>query len=303
MKCVVFGGGGFIGSAVVDQLLSDGHFVRVFERPGVAQFRVFSPMEQVEWFSGDFLNAQQVNEAIKDMDVVLHLISFTLPKSSIEDPIYDVQTNVVASLQLLQAMQKRGTKKIVFISSGGTVYGTPQYLPIDENHPTTPLVPYGITKLSIEKYLLLYQQLYGIKAVILRVANPYGARQKTETAQGAVAAFLGKVRQGKLVEIWGDGSIERDYLHIDDVAEAFSKAVTYEGEHSVFNIGSGCGTSLNMLVDAMTSVFGRPIERHYIAGRSFDVPKSILAVNLAQQELAWTPRISLDEGLKRTISS
>ena len=118
-----------------------------------------------------------------------------------------------------------------------------------------------------------------------------------------MAAFLGRVRQGKLVEIWGDGSIERDYLHIDDVAEAFSKAVTYEGEHSVFNIGSGCGTSLNMLVDAMTSVFGRPIERHYIAGRSFDVPKSILAVNLAQQELAWTPRISLDEGLKRTISS
>ena len=303
MKCIVFGGGGFIGSAVVDQLLSEGHFVRVFERPGGNRYRVFLPSENVEWVYGDFCDRRDVVAAISGMDVVFHLISCTLPKSSVEDPIYDVQTNVVASIQLLQAMQNSNAKKIIFISSGGTVYGKPQYLPIDEKHPTNPLVPYGIAKLSIEKYLLLYQELYGIKTVILRVANPYGVRQKVETAQGAVAVFFGCARQGTPVEIWGDGSIERDYLHIDDVAQAFSKAVRYEGPQSVFNIGSGRGTSLNRLVDELTAVFGRPIAKKHLQGRPYDVPKSILDISLAQQELLWTPQISLQEGLLRTLST
>src|SRR5665811_538277 len=145
MKCVIFGGGGFIGSAIADRLLRDGHAVRIFERPRVEPFRIFKANEKVEWITGDFLSTHDVGEAIEGADVVLHLVSTTLPKSSNDDLIYDVQSNVVGSLQMLNAMVARNVRKIVFISSGGTVYGIPKYLPIDEEHPTDPLVSYGIT--------------------------------------------------------------------------------------------------------------------------------------------------------------
>lgn len=190
MKVVIFGGGGFIGSHVVDQLLENGHELRVFERPRVDPYRSFSTDEQIEWITGDMLSVHDVSEAISGMDAVLHLVSFTLPKNSNDDIIYDIQTNLVSTIQLLNAILAHRVKKIVFISSGGTVYGAPQYFPIDEMHPTNPLVSYGITKLTIEKYLLLFQHLYGIKSVNLRVSNAYGPRQRLGTSQGAAMVFL-----------------------------------------------------------------------------------------------------------------
>ena len=138
MKCVVFGGGGFIGSAIADRLLREGHELRIFERPRVTPYRLFDKHERVEWLTGDMLSAHDVRNAIEGMDVVLHLVSFTLPKSSNDDLIYDVQTNLVATIQLLNAMVAQNINKIIFISSGGTVYGLPKYLPIDERHPTDP---------------------------------------------------------------------------------------------------------------------------------------------------------------------
>src|SRR6185295_11579396 len=206
MKIAIFGGGGFIGSAITDRLLRDKHAIRIFERPRVEPYRRFSGDEDVEWVAGDFMSIHDVSRTIDRVDVVLHLISTTLPRSSNDDMVYDVESNLVATLQLLGAMVAKRVHKIVFISSGGTVYGNPTYLPIDENHPTEPRVSYGVTKLAIEKYLLLHQNLYGIKANILRVANPFGQRQRVETAQGAVAAFLSKAMRGQPVEIWGDGT-------------------------------------------------------------------------------------------------
>jgi UDP-glucose 4-epimerase len=241
-----------------------------------------------------------VTSAIDGIDVVLHLVSTTLPKSSNDDPIFDVQSNLVATLQLLNAMVAKKVRKIVFISSGGTVYGNPAYLPIDENHPTEPKVSYGITKLAIEKYLLMYQQLHGIKANILRVANPFGERQRVETAQGAVGVFLSRAIQNLPLEIWGDGSVTRDYIYVSDVAEAFARAVEYEGSKSIFNISSGVGTSLNDLIRLIEHVLGREVVCNYRQGRSFDVPISVLANSLAQQELGWLPRVPLKEGVVKT---
>ncbi|WP_122563806.1 NAD-dependent epimerase/dehydratase family protein [Pseudomonas viridiflava] len=300
MKYVVFGGGGFIGSTIVDKLLAAGHFVRVFERPRVEPFRSFLPSEHVEWTTGDLASVHDVEDALDGMDVVLHLVSTTLPKSSNDDPIYDVQSNMVSSLQMLNAMLVKGVKRIVFISSGGTVYGLPQYLPVDENHPTEPVVSYGITKLAIEKYLKLYSDLYGIKQVVLRVSNPYGERQRLETAQGAVAAFLHKALSDKPIEVWGDGTVTRDYVYIGDVADAFLKAAEYEGTKSVFNISSGHGLNLNDLIDKVETVVGRKVERIYKPGRPFDVPVSILCNALAESELGWVPKVSMAEGLART---
>lgn len=300
MKITIFGGGGFIGSTIADRLLKDGHVLRIFERPRVEPYREFQDGENVEWVTGDLLSTHDVSSAIEGTDVVLHLVSTTLPKSSNDDPIYDVQSNLVATLQMLNAMVAQDVRKIVFISSGGTVYGAPNYLPVDEHHPTDPQVSYGITKLAIEKYLLMYERLHGIKANILRVTNPFGERQRIETAQGAIGVFLHRALMNKPIEIWGDGSVTRDYIYIEDVAEAFCKAVIYSGQKSVFNISSGSGTSLNELVSLLEDVLGKSIKRSYLPGREFDVPISVLSNELAKTELDWAPQITLKSGLART---
>jgi UDP-glucose 4-epimerase len=302
MKITIFGGGGFIGSTIADRLLKDNHELRIFERPRVEPYRQFSVGEKVEWLTGDLMSVHDVSNAIDGVEVVMHLVSTTLPKNSNDDPIYDVQSNLVATLQLLNAMVTKQVRKIVFISSGGTVYGNPAYLPIDENHPTEPRVSYGITKLAIEKYLLMFQELHGIKVNILRVANPFGERQRVETAQGAVGVFLSKAIQNQPIEIWGDGSVTRDYLYISDVAEAFAHAVDYEGVKSVFNISSGVGTSLNEMIVLLEKVLGREVVRHYQPGRPFDVPASVLDNSLARHELGWEPRVKLDEGIVKTAA-
>lgn len=299
MKYIIFGGGGFIGSAVADHMLKDGHELKIFERPRIEPYRRFTASERVEWITGDFLNAHDVSNAIDGTDVVLHLVSTTLPKNSNDDPIYDVQSNLVGTLKMLNAMVAHNVRKIVFISSGGTVYGIPKYLPIDEGHPTDPLVSYGITKLAIEKYLNLYERMHGIKAITLRVANPYGERQRIETAQGAVGVFLHKALSGNAIEIWGDGSVTRDYIHISDVAQAFVQAVKYSGTKSVFNISSGSGTSLNELIVMLEKELGQSIERRNLPGRPFDVPVSVLSNDLAREELKWAPTTSMREGIAR----
>lgn len=300
MKIVIFGGGGFIGSTIADRLLKDGHELRIFERPRVAPYRKFIESEQVEWITGDLSSNHDVSDVVSGMDVVLHLVSTTLPKSSNDDPIYDVQSNVVATLQMLNAMVTHKVGKIVFISSGGTVYGNPTYLPIDENHPTDPLVSYGITKLSIEKYLQMYSHLYGIKAITLRVANPYGERQRFETAQGAVGVFLHRALNGLPIEVWGDGSVKRDYIHVSDVAEAFVKTVEYKGVKHCFNVSSGTGISLNDLIGILERVLDKHIAVNFEPGRPFDVPVSVLSNDLAKEELKWEPKVPMFDGITRT---
>lgn len=300
MNILIFGGGGFIGSAIADRLLQDGHSLRIFERPGVQPFRKFKGYEIVKWINGDFSCADTINSVVEGVDAVLHLVSTTLPKSSNTNPIYDVQSNVVASLHILDAMVAHDVKKIVFISSGGTVYGNPKYLPIDEAHPTDPVVSYGITKLAIEKYLQMYSALYGIRTVILRVANPYGERQRSETAQGAVGVFLANAIKGVPIQLWGDGSVTRDYIHVSDVADSFVASLSYNGSHSVFNIGSGKGTSLTDLIGEIENALGRSVEVNYFEKRNFDVPVNYLNIELAQAELNWRPAVSLSKGLAAT---
>jgi UDP-glucose 4-epimerase len=300
MRVTVLGGGGFIGSTIIDRLLLDGHQIRVFERPRINSYRAFTASEQVEWLNGDFMSQHDIREAVRGADAVMHLVSTTLPKSSNDDPIFDVQSNLVASIQLLKIMVEEQVSRIVFISSGGTVYGRPQYLPMDERHPTEPQVSYGITKLAIEKYISMFHSLHGLKPVILRVANPFGERQRVETAQGAVAVFLDRAMRGQTIEVWGDGSVERDYIHVSDVAEAFACALMYEGQESVFNVATGKGTSLREILRIVQLVTGVAVKVEYKPGRPFDVPTSILDISRAELQLGWRPAIELHEGIART---
>lgn len=302
MKIIIFGGGGFVGSAIVDRLLIEGHDLRIFERPRVEAYRTFLPTEKIEWMTGDMLSSHDINMALEDRELVIHLVSTTLPKSSNEDPIYDVQSNLVGTLQILNSMVTMNIKKIIFISSGGTVYGTPKYLPIDEKHSCNPQVSYGITKLAIENYLLLYERLHGIKPIIFRVANPFGKRQRVETAQGAIGVFIYRAINSQPIDIWGDGSSTRDYIYIDDVAEIFALAVNYSGAKSIFNVSSGIGTSLNELLDIIQDVFGHSIERKYLPKRDFDISTSVLSNESALNELGWKPHTSLRKGIEMTIN-
>jgi UDP-glucose 4-epimerase len=300
MKCLVLGGGGFIGSHVVDALLERGHRVRVFERPRVPQYRPCDG-ETLEWLEGDFQNSAVVSEAVRGVDAIVHLVSTTLPKTSNDDPEFDVQSNVIGTLRLLRLAVESGVRKVVFISSGGTVYGVPVAIPIPETHPTEPRVSYAIGKLAVEKFLAVFQQQHGLDYAVLRVANPYGPRQRVDIAQGAVAVFLDAALSQRSVDIWGDGSVVRDYVHITDVARAFVLALEYGGTERIFNIGSGQGHSLTDLLNVIERAVGHPVARRFLPARGIDVPSNVLDIARARCELGWAPQIGLDEGVARTV--
>ena len=300
MKCLILGGGGFLGSHLCQSLLAQGYSVRIFDRPNLARFRILQHQEAVEWIEGDFINREHVAKAVNGCDIIFHLISTTLPRSSNENPTYDVETNVIGTLHLLEAAQKTKTKKIIFASSGGTVYGIPQEVPIKESHPTDPICSYGIGKLAVENYLNLFHLLSGMEYCVLRLANPFGERQRIIAAQGAVAVFLDKALRHETIEIWGDGSVIRDYFHVSDAVSALTKALTYKGNSRVFNIGSGVGQSLNEILDAIENLLATPVRRCYLTARTFDVPVSILDISKAAELLNWRPVIPFAEGLSMT---
>jgi UDP-glucose 4-epimerase len=300
MKCLILGGGGFLGSHLSEALLAQGFAVRIFDRPNLLRFKSFQPREAVEWFEGDFANGEHVAQAVCGCDVVYHLVSTTLPRSSNENPAYDIETNVVATLHLLEIARKNKVRKIIFISSGGTVYGIPQEIPIKETHPTEPICSYGIGKLAIEKYLNLYHLLHGMEYCVLRLANPFGERQRIAAEQGAIAVFLDKALRNEEIEVWGDGLVVRDYFHVSDAVSAMIAALTYEGACGVFNIGSGVGQSLNDIVDAIEALLGKSVRRTYSSARAFDVPVSVLDISKARALLYWEPQLSFAEGLART---
>jgi UDP-glucose 4-epimerase len=297
----VLGGGGFLGSHACDALLAAGHPVRVFEKLYVSKQNIQHALGDVEWVEGDFTNESRLKEIVQGMDCIVHAIGTTLPKDSNENPVYDISSNVISTLHLLDAAREAGVKKIIFFSSGGTVYGVPRKIPITEDHPTDPISSYGIQKLAIEKYLRLYHHLYGLDYGIMRISNPYGERQRPVASQGAVAVFLHKAVNKEPIEIWGDGSVTRDYLHVSDVASVIPLLLRYEGQQRLFNIGSGRGRSLLELIGSIEKVIGNSLEVRFAPARPFDVPVNILDNSLARRELSWTPKIELEEGIRRTL--
>ena len=176
-------------------------------------------------------------------------------------------------------------------------------MPIAEIHPTHPICSYGIHKLAVEQYLHLYYTLHGLEYCILRLANPYGGRQRTDASQGAVAVFLDKALKHEEITVWGDGSVIRDYVYVTDVARAFCMACARAEPTGTFNIGSGEGQSIEQLIDAIGRLLGRRLARRYVQARAFDVPANVLDTALAARVLGWSPRFTFDEGLRRTLDT
>ena len=301
MKIAILGGGGFLGTHLSAELLARGHTVRVFDRPPLARLRRLPHYSEVEWIEGDFVNPNDVAGAIAGCEAVFHLVSTTVPQPSNLNPAYDVETNLVGSLRLLELATQAQLKKLVFVSSGGTVYGVPQHIPVAETHPTEPTCSYGIAKLAIEKYLHLWRLLHGLEYCVLRVANAYGEWQRPVGSQGAVAAFVERALKRQTIEIWGDGSVVRDYVYAGDIARALAIALDCRTEDRVFNIGSGIGRSLNDIIGAIESAIGSPVARNYTAARRFDVPVNVLDISRARAQLGWVPEITFVEGVRRTL--
>lgn len=300
MKCVVIGGGGFIGSHLCEALLAGDHEVKVFDRPE-ARFLVEVEHAGASIYTGNFLNQTDIQNVLTDSEVVYHLVSATVPQTSNDSPILDVEANILGTLRLLDASRDARIKKIVFASSGGTVYGIPKEIPIKESHPTDPTSSYGITKLVIEKYLYLYSTLHGLNYCILRIANAYGERQPVTGTQGVIGAFLDKTLHNSEITVWGDGSIMRDYTYIGDIVSALIKAGTYNGEPRIFNIGAGKGHSLNDLINIIEQVIRHPLIKNYMPGRVFDIPINVLDISRAKAHLNWQPTVGLLKGISRTF--
>jgi UDP-glucose 4-epimerase len=304
MNVLVLGGFGFIGTHVVGLLLARGHRVRVLEWPGRRPHDVVLPgWTDVELVEGDFQDAEALNTALRGVEVVIHLVWTVLPEQSNEDPIYDIESNVVGTMRMLSLARRHRVRKVVFSSSGGIVYGRAQSIPIAEEHRTEPLCSYGITKLAVEKYLELSQQRGDLDYTVLRCSNPYGEGQDGNRPQGAVGVFLSRLKEGKPISIWGDGLVIRDYVYVKDLAEAFVLATEMDTQSRMFNVGSGTGTSLNELIKIMVDVTGVAPEVRYGSGRALDVPVNVLDVSRAGRELGWTARTGLADGVRKTWAS
>jgi UDP-glucose 4-epimerase len=296
-RILVLGGCGFIGSHVVDRFLAEGHAVRVLSR-GPEIFR--PPLGGVDYRFGELGNQTFLEDCLRGIEIVIHLVSTTTPKDSNEDMAFDIESNLVQTVRALRSCVNAGVQKVVFISSGGAIYGNPNRCPVSENSPTSPLCSYGVVKLAIEKYLELFQNLDGLKSVALRVANPFGPRQNPLGQQGFVAATLDRIRRGLPISVWGDGSVVRDFFYVGDLAEAIYLAALRETPSRVVNIGSGVGMSLREILEAVKQEIGVEFEVRYEPGRAFDVREIYLDIARAKVELGWEPQTKLGDALRQT---
>jgi UDP-glucose 4-epimerase len=297
--CLVIGGNGFIGSHVVDALLAAGHRVTTLDR---AENRFRAPHPGAAHVFADWSDAGTLEASLTGADLVVHLISATLPAQSNAVPEFDLRENLLRTLTLLNLCVAKGVRRVIFASSGGTIYGAPRRLPIPETHPTNPLNSHGIVKLAIEKYLALYERLHGLEYVSLRMANPYGEWQDPDGRQGIVAVAMGRVARRLPIEIFGEGSMVRDYVYVGDVAQAFALAARTTGARRIYNVGSGHALGLKDLLSKIFEVAGCSVAIRYGPPRPSDAPANVLDISLIHSELGWAPSVSLDEGLQRTWS-
>jgi UDP-glucose 4-epimerase len=299
--CLILGGAGFIGSHLADSLLAKGYGVVIFDKINSYKGNINHLLKDIKFIEGDFNNDIDIKNALNKVDFVYHLVSTTLPQSSNLNPSYDVESNVLGSIKLFEECVNHSIKKVVFLSSGGTVYGIPKETPIKETHPCNPLCSYGITKITIEKYLNLFNYLYGLDYSVIRLSNPYGERQNPNVPQGVISVFLKKVLNSEAIEIWGDGSVIRDYIYISDVSSALVNVIQKPSNEKTFNVSNTIGYSLKQIINCIETVTKKEAKINYTnLNRKFDVAINLLDNSLFKKEYNWLPVTSIETGMENT---
>ncbi|HEY8372973.1 MAG TPA: NAD-dependent epimerase/dehydratase family protein [Pseudonocardiaceae bacterium] len=305
MRALVTGGAGFIGSNLVDRLLRDGHEVVVVDdlrrgrRENLAQALESGRcrLREIDITRPELVDVMAETQP----EVVFHLAAQIDVRISVADPLLDAQQNVLGTVNVAEAARRAGVRKVVFASSGGSIYGTPEHLPIAETVPVNPKSPYAASKVSGEVYLNTYRQLYGLDCTHLALANVYGPRQDPHGEAGVVAIFANAMLNGLPTKVFGDGGNTRDYVYVDDVVAAFVAAAGEAGGGRRYNIGTGVQTSDRELHTLVAAAAGAPDDPEYAPARLGDLRASALDASAAKRDLGWVPEVDIAEGVRRTV--
>ena len=303
MKALVTGGAGFIGSTLVDRLLAEGHSVDVVD--DLSSGRMSNLADARSEHDGRFrfhqidVRSNDVVELItrRQPEVVYHLAAQADVRVSVARPVFDADVNVLGSLQVIEGARAAGARKVVFASSGGTIYGDPPAtaLPVDETHPQQPVSPYGVAKKVVGDYLYAFRELHGLEYTALALANVYGPRQDPHGEAGVVAIFTGRLLAGETCTVFGDGSQTRDFVYVDDVVDAFARAAT-RGDGDLLNIGTGVETSVNRLYSLIAKAAGADRDPVQAPARTGELHRSCLDPTLAGRQLGWKPWTTMAQG-------
>ncbi|MFC2085852.1 NAD-dependent epimerase/dehydratase family protein [Bacteroidota bacterium] len=299
MKILVTGGAGFIGSHVSDALLKKGHEVHIIDdlsggkSENIPTEAIFHQLDIRSDGAAELCSAEH-------FEVIVHLAAQMDVRRSVADPAFDASINIIGFLSLMEAARSAGLKKVIFSSTGGAIYGEPEYLPQDEDHPVRPMSPYGITKLATEKYLHYYHLAYGIQYVALRYGNVYGPRQNPHGEAGVIAIFAERMLKGQPVFVNGSGKQTRDYVYVADVVRANLAAISHDGS-GTFNIGTGVETDVNHLFREIKRLVGSPMPETHAEAKTGEQMRSVLGCELAHGVLGWKPAVSIDDGLGYTV--
>jgi UDP-glucose 4-epimerase len=296
MKAAVTGGAGFIGSNIVRLLVDEGHEVTVLDDLCSGYRCNLEPFPGVRIIEGDVRDPEAVTRAVEGVEAIFHLAASVGNKRSIDMPIEDSEINVIGTLRLLEAARRYGVRKIVFSSSAG-IFGELKTLPIREDHPVEPDSPYGASKLAAEKLCLAYSKLYEIDAICLRYFNVYGLNQRYDAYGNVIPIFAYRMLHKEPLTIFGDGEQTRDFVSVQDVAQANYKAALSSGVSGAFNIASGTRITINHLVDLMREASGLEARVEYGPPRKGDVRDSLADISAAKEAFGYEPSVTLEEGL------
>ncbi|MBT6774425.1 NAD-dependent epimerase/dehydratase family protein [Candidatus Woesearchaeota archaeon] len=299
MKVLVTGGAGFIGSHVVDKLIEQEHQVIVVDN--LSTGKEINLQNNIKLINIDVSSSELSNVFEEHQpEIVIHLAAQINVNKSIQNPKLDAETNILGTINILEHCRKHKIKKIIYAASAAQ-FGNPQYLPIDENHPFQPLSPYGLSKSVVESYLKLYSRLYNLNHTILRYANVYGPRQNSDAEGGVIAIFSQQSLNNQQLSIFGDGKQTRDFIYVEDVAEA-TVLMLNKGNNQIYNLGSGKEISLNNLINLFKDILQKDISLNYVEARKGDIKKNYYSIEKIKNECSFLPKINLKEGLTKTIN-
>lgn len=301
-RVLILGADGFLGSSLAEALLKKSEFrVRAFDlfNNGVTRY-LDQIKDDLELYSGNFLNRSDLKSALKNVDYVFHFISLTTPGSSMHEPLVEIEANIKGSIVLFEECVSAKVKKIIFSSSGGSVYGNQTKRKFNEDSQTNPISPYAISKVTIEKYLEYFRVNYDLDYLILRYANVYGPRQNVIGSQGIIPIFLNRIMHDSPITVFGDGNNVRDYIYIDDAVDLTSSIFLEKTKHNIYNVGSGEGITINRILSIMQKVTGKNLNISKHPFRSVDVKKVILDVSRIENEFNFCIKTPIVKGIEKT---